>query len=441
MTRWRGWRPASRAPLNRARDARVARRPRFLGLIRRLGPGLVTGAADDDPSGIVTYAQAGAAFGYGLGWAVVLTLPFMVAAQEMSARIGRVTGAGVVGALRLHAPRPVVLGLVGLLVVANVVNLGADIGGMAEVARMLAGGPGWAWAGVIAVFCVITEIWVAYRRYVVFLKWLTLALLAYVALLFVIHVQWGQVLVAVLIPHVALTRDALTMLVGVLGTTISPYLFVWQAAEEVEDMLISRDPRPLRDRGEDGADEIGRIDADTWAGMTYSNVVSLSIIIGTAATLHTHGILTIDTAGQAAKALEPIAGRFAMLTFALGVLGTGLLAVPVLAGATAYALGEAAGWRVGLGRKAGDARAFYATIAAATLLGAGIVVSPIDPMRALVWAAVINGAVAGPVIVAMVVLGSLRSVMGNFVLPAWLRVLGWATAVLMVAATIGMLVL
>lgn len=416
-------------------------RPRFLGLIRRLGPGLVTGAADDDPSGIVTYAQAGAAFGYGLGWAVVLTLPFMVAVQEISAHIGRVTGAGVVGTLRAHAPRPLLFALVGALVVANVVNLGADLGGMAEVARLAAGGPAWLWAGGFAGFCVVTEIWVTYKHYVVFLKWLTLALLAYVALLFAIRLPWGAVAAGVLIPRVAFTRDALTMLVGVLGTTISPYLFVWQAAEEVEDMLISPDPRPLRERGSEGDAEIARIDADTWAGMSYSNVVSLAIIIGTAATLHAHGIVSIDTAGQAASALVPIAGRFAGAIFALGVLGTGLLAVPVLAGATAYALSETAGWRTGLGRRARDARAFYATIALATLIGAGIVVSPIDPMRALVWAAVINGAVAGPVIVAMVALGSMRTVMGDFVLPAWLRVLGWGTALLMGGATVGMIVL
>ncbi len=423
-----------------ASGALAQRRPRFLGLIRRLGPGVVTGAADDDPSGIVTYAQAGAAFGYGLGWAVVLTLPFMVAVQEISARIGRVTGAGIAGTLRAHAPRPLLLAIVALLVVANVVNLGADIGGMAEVARLLAGGPAWVWAGSFALFCAVVEVWVAYRRYVLYLKYLTLALLAYVALLFVIHVAWLRVLVAVLVPHVALNRAALTMLVAVLGTTISPYLFVWQAAEEIEDMQISADPRPLRERADGGA-EIARIDADTWGGMGYSNLVSLAIIIGTAATLHAHGVTDIATPAQAAQALAPIAGRFAELIFALGVLGTGLLAVPVLAGSTAYALSETMGWREGLERKAGDARGFYATIALATLLGAGIVISPIDPMRALVWAAVINGAVAGPVIAAMVVLGSLRSVMGDYVLPPWLRWFGWGGAALMVAATVGMLVL
>ncbi len=423
------------------RSGTPARRHRLRERLHALGPGLVTGAADDDPSGIVTYAQAGAAFGYGLGWAVVLTLPFMVAAQEIAARIGRVTGQGLVGALRAHAPRPVLIGLVWLLVVANVINLGADIGGMADVARMLIGGPAWVYAGAIALICATAEIWMAYQRYVIVLKWLTLTLLAYVALLFMVHLPWREVVAGVLLPRVALTRDALTMLVGVLGTTISPYLFIWQAAEEVEDMLATPDPRPLRERDVAATHEIGRIGFDTWAGMSYSNAVSLSIIVGTAATLHAHGVTNIDTAAQAASALAPIAGRFAALIFALGILGTGLLAVPVLAGATAYALGEGLGWTVGLGRRPMQARAFYVTIALATLLGAGIVFSPIDPMQALVWAAVINGAVAGPLIVAMVLLGTLPSVMGAFVLPRWLRVLGWGAALLMVGATAGMVAL
>ncbi|MDE2580338.1 MAG: divalent metal cation transporter [Rhodospirillales bacterium] len=410
-------------------------------MIRRLGPGFITGAADDDPSGIVTYAQAGAAFGYGLGWAVVLTLPFMVAVQEISARIGCVTGRGIFGALRTHAPRPVVLTAVALLVIANVANIGADIGGMVEVARDLLGGPAWFWAAAVAGFCAAAEIWVAYARYVRFLKWLSLALLAYVGLLFIIHLPWAAVLAGVLLPRVTLSREALLTLLGVLGTTISPYLFVWQAAEEAEDLAASADPRPFRDRGAEAGGQIARIGFDTWAGMSYSNLVSLSIIVGTAATLHARGITTIATAGQAASALAPIAGPFAGLIFALGVFGTGLLAVPVLAGSTAYALGEAFGWAVGLGQRARDARAFYGTIAAATLVGAGIVFSPIDPLRALILAAVINGAVAGPVIAAMVALGSMPSVMGDFTLPRWLRLLGWSTAALMAAATLGMLVL
>ncbi|MBW4092997.1 MAG: divalent metal cation transporter [Proteobacteria bacterium] len=426
----------------------AARKPggRVLAILRNIGPGLVTGAADDDPSGIVTYTQAGAAFGYGLGWAVVLTLPFMVAVQEISARIGRVTGAGIAGTLRAHAPRPLLLVIVWLVVVANVINLGADLGGMADVTRLLLGGPAWLYAVVFAVFCVGVEIWVAYPQYVMFLKYLTLTLLAYVALLFAVHVPWLAVLEGIVLPRVGLTRDAVTTLVGVLGTTISPYLFIWQASEEVEDARIGPDPRPLRarTRKRDRAGnetEIARIGFDTWSGMSYSNVVSLSIIVGTAATLHAHGITTIDSAAQAASALAPIAGHLATVIFALGIIGTGLLAVPVLAGSTAYALGEASGWAVGLGRQPKKARAFYGTIAAATLVGGAIVFSPIDPMQALFFSAVINGAVAGPIIVVMVILGSMPRVMGAFVLSRWLRVMGWATAVLMVGTTIAMVVL
>ncbi len=415
------------------------RPPHLLGrLIHRLGPGLITGAADDDPSGIATYAQAGAAFGYALGWSVVLTLPFMVAVQEISARIGRVTGAGLGAAFRRHTPRPLLFVLVGLLVLANLVNLGADIGAMADAANLVLGGPREMWALATALFCAATEIWISYRRYALLLKWLTLALLAYVGLLFVIHVPIGAVLLGTLLPRVDLTRAALTTLLALLGTTISPYLFFWQAAEEVEEEEISPDPRPLREHADDAESEIGRIGFDTWAGMGYSNFVSLCIIVGTAATLHVHGVSTINTAADAAQALVPIAGPFAGLVFALGIFGTGLLAVPVLAGSAAYALGEASGWRVGLGRRALEARAFYGAIAGATLLGTLIIFSPLDPMRALFWAAVINGVVAVPMIIAMVILGSRSDVMGTLTLPAWLRIFGWGTAALMGFASAGM---
>ena len=287
---------------DRAHALRNHRPPHLLGrLIHRLGPGLITGAADDDPSGIATYAQAGAAFGYALGWSVVLTLPFMVAVQEISARIGRVTGAGLGAAFRRHTPRPLLFVLVGLLVLANLVNLGADIGAMADAANLVLGGPREMWALATALFCAATEIWISYRRYALLLKWLTLALLAYVALLFVIHVPIGAVLLGTLLPRVDLTRAALTTLLALLGTTISPYLFFWQAAEEVEEAAISPDPRPLREHADDAESEIGRIGFDTWAGMGYSNFVSLCIIVGTAATLHVHGVSTINTAADAAR--------------------------------------------------------------------------------------------------------------------------------------------
>jgi Mn2+/Fe2+ NRAMP family transporter len=415
------------------------RQPHLLGrLLHRLGPGLITGAADDDPSGIATYAQAGAAFGYALGWSVVLTLPFMVAVQEISARIGRVTGAGLGDALRRHTPRPLLFLLIGLLVFANLINLGADVGAMADAARLVLGGPPEVWAIATALFCAATEIWISYRRYAVLLKWMTLALFAYVALLLVIRLPLGTVLLGIFVPRVDLTPVALTTLLAVLGTTISPYLFFWQAAEEVEEEEIAPDPRPLREHTADAPGEIGRIGFDTWTGMAYSNLVALCIIVGTAATLHAHGVRTINTAADAAAALIPVAGHFASLVFAFGIFGTGLLAVPVLAGSSAYALGEASGWRVGLGRRALEARAFYGAIAGATLLGTLIVFSPLDPMQALFWSAVINGVVAVPMIVAMVLLGSRANVMGALTLPAWLRIFGWGAAALMGFASAGL---
>jgi len=409
--------------------------------LHALGPGLITGAADDDPSGIVTYSQAGAAFGYGLAWSVVLTLPFMVAVQEISARLGRVTGGGLAAALKRHAPAPVLAAMVGLLVVANVINLGADIGAMAAVTKLLFGGSTQLYAPAIAVVCAAAEIWLAYRRYVQLLKWLTVSLLAYVALLFVVDVQWSAVLAGAFVPRLTLDRDALTTLVAVLGTTISPYLFFWQAAEEAEDELSEPDTRPLREHPRDAGREMRRIGFDTWSGMTFSNLVALSIVIGTAATLHAHGVTDIGSATDAAAALRPIAGPFAQVIFSAGIFGTGLLAVPTLAGSAAYAVGESLDWTVGLGRRAIEARAFYGAIAGATLVGAAIALSSLDPIKALFWSAVINGVVAAPLIAAMVVLGTLPSVMGGLVLPIWLRVLGWLSAILMACSTLAMLLI
>jgi NRAMP (natural resistance-associated macrophage protein)-like metal ion transporter len=418
--------------------ARIGRGPRAW--LRYLGPGLITGAADDDPSGIVTYSQAGAAFGYSMGWSVLLTLPFMVAVQEISARLGRVTGSGLAAALKRHAPAPVLATLVGLLVIANVINLGADIGAMAAVTKLLFGGSEQLYALGIAILCASGEIWLAYKRYVKILKWLTVSLLAYVALLFIVHIPWREALIGAFVPRLTLDRDALTTLLAVLGTTISPYLFFWQAAEEAEDELNESDPRPLRQHPRDARVEMHRIGLDTWTGMTFSNLVALSIVIGTAATLHANGITDIGTAADAAAALRPIAGPFAQVIFSVGIFGTGLLAVPALAGSAAYAVGESLHWTVGLSRRAIEARAFYAAIAGATLVGTAIAFSPIDPIKALFWSAVINGVVAAPLIVAMVVLGSMPSVMGRLVLPLWLRILGWLSALLMAAGTVGMLV-
>ena len=416
-------------------------RLRLRQLVRQLGPGVITGAADDDPSGIATYSQIGAQFGYSLGWTVVLTTPFMAAVQEISARLGRVTGAGLGAAMRKHVPRWLTVTLLLALVIANIFNLGADIGAMADASKMLIGGPSQVYAILIAIFCAACEIYLAYRRYVIILKWLTMALFAYVALLFVVHIPMAAVLRGILIPSSLLTRNALTALVAVLGTTISPYLFFWQASEEAEEEHAEADSRPLRLHPADAAGQTARIRFDTYAGMIFSNLIALSIIVGTAATLHASGHTTVATASDAAMALKPIAGQFASVIFTIGIIGTGLLAVPVLAGSAAYAVGEAFSWTVGLAYRAFEARLFYGFIALSTAIGAGIVFSPLDPMKALFWSAVINGVIAAPMIAMMVWLGSRPAVMGALILPWTLRILGGLTAILMGVSTLAMLIL
>ena len=426
---------------DKAGRARVRTTPSLRGLMKRLGPGVITGAADDDPSGIATYSQVGAQFGYALAWTVVLTTPLMAAVQEIAARIGRVTGEGLGAALIKHTPAWFAKGIIVALMAANVLNLGADLGAMGDVLRMLIGGPTQAYAIVIAVFCAACEVYLAYRRYVLILKWLTLSLFAYVALLFVVQVPVAEVIRSALIPNIALSNDGVMALVAVLGTTISPYLFFWQASEEVEEEQEEPDPRPLKEHVRDAPKKFAEIRLDTYLGMVFSNLIALSIIVGTAATLHAHGVTRITTAADAARALEPIAGSAASVIFALGIVGTGLLAVPVLAGSAAYALGETLRWPVGLGRQAFEARAFYGTITMATLIGLLIVFSPLDPIKALFMSAVVNGVVSGPIIAAMVVLGSRESVMGKLVLPKPLQVMGWLTAFLMGLATILLVVL
>ena len=414
-------------------------------LMAALGPGLITGAADDDPSGIATYSQAGAQFGYALGWSILLSLPFMVAVQQISARMGRVTGHGLGQALRRYAPRWLLISMVAMLAIANILNLAADVGAMGATLHVLLGGDklfsGHAYTIYFAIICVAAEIWMVYYRYVALLKFLTLSLLTYIALLFAVHVDWRAFAIGAFIPKLDLTRDAALTLVAVLGTTISPYLFFWQASEEAEDASQEPDPRPLRLHIEDAPRQMRRIQIDTWAGMAFSNIVALAILAGCAATLHLHGVTTIDTPQQAAEALAPIAGPFARTVFAVGIIGTGLLAIPTLAGSLAYAVGEAMNWRTGLSKRPAQAPAFYAVIAIATAMGVLIVFSPISPMRALFWSAVVNGVAATPMIACMVLLGSSKLVMGQLTLPAWLRVLGWLAAVLMGAATLAMFVL
>ncbi|MDV3257528.1 MAG: divalent metal cation transporter [Sphingomonas sp.] len=405
------------------------------------GPGLITGASDDDPSGIATYSQAGARFGYGMGWALVATYPLMVAVQMISARIGRTTGQGIARNIARHYPRWLLYCIISLLVIANTINIGANLGAMADATRLLFGGPPSLYVLLFALFCALTEVFVSYKRYVRLLKWLTLALFAYVATLFVVKIPWLEALRSIFMPQISLTPAYVTMVVAVLGTTISPYLFFWQASEEAEEVNGDPKRKPLKSAPREGPKELHRIELDTLGGMAFSNFVALSIVFTAAATLNANGITDIGTSAEAAEALRPIAGDYATIIFALGIIGTGLLAVPVLAGSAAYAAGEGAGRPVGLGRKPLAAKTFYGTIVAATLVGAAINISPVDPIDALFWAAVINGVVAVPVMVMMMLMATRRDVMGKFIISGPLKWLGWVATVLMTGAVVAMGVL
>jgi NRAMP (natural resistance-associated macrophage protein)-like metal ion transporter len=407
-------------------------------LIAVLGPGLITGASDDDPSGIATYSQAGAQFGYNLGWTLLFSYPLMCAIQQISAEIGRVTGFGIAGNLRRHYPASVLYSMIGLVLVANTINIGADLGAMAAALQLLVGGPLLAFVAMFAAVSVLLEVFVRYSRYVSVLKWLTISLFAYVATVFVVGVPWAAVGRAVLLPHISLSGDYLTVVVAVFGTTISPYLFFWQAGEEVEKEREDPTAVPLFTDPAQGRAELGRIRIDTYLGMALSNLVALFIVITTAATLNAHGVTDIQTSSQAAQALRPIAGSFAFAVFAIGIIGTGLLTLPVLAGSAAYALGEALRWPVGLARKPLRAKAFYGTIAVATIVGACINFTAIDPVKALFWSAVINGVAAVPIMVMMMLLAVRRDVMGTFRLGWSLKFLGWLATIVMAVVAFGM---
>jgi NRAMP (natural resistance-associated macrophage protein)-like metal ion transporter len=403
-----------------------------------LGPGLITGASDDDPSGIATYSQAGAQFGYSMSWVMLVTWPLMAAIQEISARIGRVTGKGIAGNIREHYSPMLLYPIVGLLLIANIVNLGADLGAMGDALRMLVGGWAEAYVVVFAVACAALEVFSTYERYVRILKWLTLVLFAYVATVLIVHVPWGEVAYRTIIPNIVWERDYAITIVAVLGTTISPYLFFWQASEEAEGERVDPKAKPLTEAPQQAPREIRRIEIDTYLGMALSNLIALCIIITTAATLHAHGQTDVQSSEQAASALKPIAGDLAAAVFTLGIVGTGLLAIPVLAGSGAYALAETMGWRVGLGRLPRDAKAFYATIVVGTLIGVGFNFVHIDPIKALFWTAVINGVVAVPLMVVMMLMTTQPRVMGRFTLPRPLRIVGWISTAAMTVAVVTM---
>jgi NRAMP (natural resistance-associated macrophage protein)-like metal ion transporter len=407
-------------------------------VLRLLGPGLVTGAADDDPSGIATYSQAGAQFGYGLLWTVFLTTPFMIAIQVVSAQIGRVTGKGLAANVMELAPRWLVLTLVFLLVGANTFNIAADIAAMGESLSLVIGGLNHEHALIFAATSTLLQVFVPYRRYAPVLKFMTLTLFAYVATALTVNIPWSAALLAVVWPKPTINADYFLMVVAVLGTTISPYLFFWQASQEVEEMHQGRKDRPLRELSRGGDPEIGRIKIDTTVGMIFSNVIAFFIILTTAAVLNAHGVTNINSATQAAEALRPLAGDFTFLLFALGIIGTGLLAIPVLAGSAAYGVAEAFGWHATLQAKAPDAVGFYTIIAAATVIGFGLGFTGIDAIHMLVWSAVLNGIVAVPIMAMMMVIVANAGLMGRFKAGTRLIVLGWLGTGLMAVAVIAL---
>jgi Mn2+/Fe2+ NRAMP family transporter len=406
----------------------------------RLGPGLITGASDDDPSGIATYSQAGARLGFSISWTMLFSYPLMTAIQQISAQIGRTTGRGIAGNIRLHYPNTLLQGIVALLFIANTVNIGADLGAMADSVRLLLGGPALLYVVMFGGLCAGLQVFTDYNRYVSVLKWLTLSLFAYVATIMMVKIPWAQALHGLFIPTFAPDVAFWTTVVAVLGTTISPYLFFWQAAQEVEEIRAVAERKPLVKKPQQGPDAMERIRTDTYVGMAFSNVIGLAIVTTTAATLHASGITRIETSGQAAEALRPLVGSFAFSLFALGIIGTGLLAVPVLAGSAAYAVAEARRWRSGLWRKPKDAPFFYSTLTLATIVGIILNFSPINPIRALYWSAVINGVVAVPVMIIMMHMTANRKVMGKFRVNEGLRAMGWLSTLVMFFAALGMLV-
>lgn len=419
------------------------RKPRLDRTIKRwfktLGPGVITGASDDDPSGIATYSQAGAQGGFGFLWTVIFSFPMMVAIQLVSAHIGRVTGRGIAANMREHYPKVIMYGIVFLMLAANIINIGADIASMGEAARLVVGGNATFYAIVLTALSVVLQVYIPYHRYVKILKWLCIVLFAYVAVVFSINVPWVEVLRHAFIPSLTLSTSYITTIIAVLGTTISPYLFFWQASEEVEDEQDDPRAHALVDSPEQAPKQFTRMRIDTIVGMAFSNLIAFFIVLSTAVTLHSRGVTDISTASQAAEALRPIAGEMTFLLFAVGLIGTGLLALPVLAGSAAYALGEVFSWPIGLNKKPQEAKRFYSVIVGVTFAGMLLIFIGLNPIHALYWAAVINGIVAVPIMVLMMLMGSNRKIMSKFALGPRLRIGGWISTFVMFAAALGLL--
>jgi NRAMP (natural resistance-associated macrophage protein)-like metal ion transporter len=411
--------------------------------VKQLGPGLITGAADDDPSGIATYSQVGAQFGYNMLWTVLFTYPLMVGIQMVSARLGYITGKGLAANVKAVFPRPVLYGIVGLLLIANTINIAADIAAMGEALRLLLGGSAHLYSVCFGVLCLVLQVYLRYETYVRYLKWLTLALLSYVAVIFTIHVHWGDVIGELVLPRLVMDHNTITMIVAVFGTTISPYLFFWQAAQEMEDLRATNarngGTSMLPHTTEVARRQMRRIRWDTYVGMGFSNLIAFFIILSTAATLHVAGIVDIQTSAQAAEALRPLGGPAAFLLFSLGIIGTGMLAVPVLAGSAAYAVSESFDWQSGMDRKLPEALGFYGIIGIATIGGVALNFTHLDPVRALLWSAEINGIIAVPIMIIMMILASRPDVMGDFVIRPRLRRLGWIATGVMAVTVVAMM--
>jgi Mn2+/Fe2+ NRAMP family transporter len=428
---------ASTGQAERPRAAHWFRRP---ALIARLGPGLITGAADDDPSGIATYSQAGAQFGLNMLWTMIFLYPLMSAMQMISARIGRVTGRGLAANMRQLFPRWIVTILVSLLFIANTINIGADLAAMGAAAQLTTGWSRHTFTLLFAFLSLGLQVWVPCHRYVRYLKLLTLALLAYVGVVFTVEIDWSEVALRAVAPQLALTGATATMVVAVFGTTTSPYLLFWQASEEVEDDEADPTTYPLLDNPRQATAQLSRIRLDTLVGMGFANLIAFFIILTTAVTLHAAGMTDIQTSADAAEVLRPIAGDLAFALFSLGVIGAGLLAVPVLAGSAAYAVCESRGWKIGLEHKPREAMGFYTVIGLAILVGLAVDYSALDPIKALFWSAVLNGVVSVPLMAAMMIVVSRKDEMGVFVAPLALRVVGWFATAGMGAAAVTMFV-
>lgn len=399
--------------------------------LKKLGPGLITGAADDDPSGIATYSQGGAQYGFGTLWTIFLTYPLMVGIQVISARIGCVTGRGLGANIAKTHSKGVAISLVTLLLVANTINIGADLAAMADAMQLVLGGPRHIYAVLIGMVCLLLQVFIPYQNYVRVLKWLTLSLFAYVGTVFAVHVPWAQVLHATVVPKIEYSPEYLLLVVAIFGTTISPYLFFWQAGQEVEELQVERAGASLRLSPDDAKHHLNRINIDTVLGMAFSNLIAFFIMLTTAVTLFTHGAHDIHTSAQAAEALRPIGGEFTFILFAAGIIGTGMLAVPVLAGSAAYAVAETFHWSSSLGLELKAAKGFYAIIALATVVGVLLDFSTIDPVQGLVWSAVVNGVISVPLMIAMMRISTQKRIMGDFVISHRLRWLGWlATSVM-----------